>query len=52
VNNSSNEEMSIGGQITAILKLEYPSMVKVGPKKQPLMQRHGVIIVLPEMRMG
>jgi hypothetical protein len=33
VNNSSNEEMSIGGQITAILKLEYPSMVKVGPKK-------------------
>ena len=33
MNDSSDEEMGIGGQITAILKLEYPSIVKDGPKK-------------------
>ncbi|KAG2639670.1 hypothetical protein PVAP13_2KG022016 [Panicum virgatum] len=33
VNDSSDMEMGIGGQITALLKLEYPSLIKENPKK-------------------
>ena len=51
VNDSSDMEMGIGGQITALLKLEYPSLIKENPKKH-FMQRIGLIIVLPKMKMG
>jgi len=33
VNDSSDMEMGIGGQITALLKLEYPSLIKENPNK-------------------
>ena len=50
VNDSSDMEMGIGGQITALLKLEYPSIIEESPTKKYYAKK--LITILSKIKMG